>query len=204
MVVCCGNCGAFVGKTGGRGHRNAVGGTKFDVPAIAVVVRFRVVLQVCPSCGLLHMFDPLFKGTRCSAQKLYRGWDQTMHATAYVCDVPGSLPLLVRVGFHCRSGVVPFVPPARSLSLPKPRPRSLCWECRPCPSSPCPLVWALWPLSLLRLASTELGPHVVSSCIGCGGAAAGGSHGTVSWRSSTSSRRMGSPRSLWSSFVVSC
>ena len=139
-----------------------------------------------------------------------RGWDQTRHATAYVCDCPGSLPLLVRVGFHCRSGVVPFVPPARSLSplsvvvscVPKPRPRSLCWECRPCPSSPCPLVWALWPLSLLRLASTELGPHVVSSCIGCGGAAAGGSHGTVSWRSSTSSRRMGSPRSLWSSFVA--
>ena len=62
-----------------------------------------------------------------------RGWDQTRHATAYVCDCPGSLPLLVRVGFHCRSGVVPFVPPARSLSplsvvvscVPKPRPRSV-------------------------------------------------------------------------------
>ena len=47
------------------------------------------------------------------------------------------------------------MPPAGSLSplsvvvsrVPKPRPRSLCWGCRPYPSSPCPLVWALWALT---------------------------------------------------------
>ena len=43
-----------------------------------------------------------------------------------------------------------------------------------------------------------------SSCTTCIGAAAGGSHGTVSWRSSTSTRRIGSPHIAVVQLCSSC
>ena len=178
VVVCCGNCGTIWGKPRGRGYKNTVGeGHKLGGPrscsGSVVVCRWSLWLPtaVWHTCSILCS-----KTHEARLHEVHgaKGRDRTRHATAYVCDFPGSRPLLLGVGLHRYSAVVPFAPLAGSLSpwecllfvvvlrVPRPRPRSLCWGCRPCSSSPCPLVWALRALLLLLPACTRPGPLVWS------------------------------------------
>ena len=84
----------------------------------------------------------------------------------------------------------------RRLVFPVPRLHFPCWGFRLCPSSPCPQALVSHALLLLPLTTRRVGsPRAPSSssCAACIGAAAGGSHGSVSCRPSASTRRMGSP-----------
>ena len=173
VVVCCGNCGTIWGKPRGRGYKNTVGeGHKLGGPrscsGSVVVCRWSLWLPtaVWHTCSILCS-----KTHEARLHEVHgaKGRDRTRHATAYVCDFPGSRPLLLGVGLHRYSAVVPFVPLAGSLSpwecllfvvvlrAPRPRPRSLCWDVGrmllPASTRPGPLVWSLpaWVAAVLLL-----------------------------------------------------